>query len=115
MSEHNDRYGWRHRHLRARVKREVEAGVVFCSRCGLLIRPGQVWDLDHSDGGGPRDYRGASHARCNRQTSTHRVERERATPEPLRWSRCWLPGTPYARCHECRAAGVWLCENAEAA
>jgi hypothetical protein len=42
------------------------AAGVECSRCGERIDPRDKWDLDHIDGGGPYDYYGQSHARCNR-------------------------------------------------
>jgi hypothetical protein len=35
-----------------------------CSRCGLLMRPGQALDLDHRDDGA--GWLGFSHAKCNR-------------------------------------------------
>lgn len=41
--------------LRAAWAPRVEAGLVVCWRCGLLITPGQDWDLGHriarADGG----------------------------------------------------------------
>ena len=69
MSRHNDLYGWPHRRLRARVKRDVEAGLAFCARCFGPIAPWEPWDLDHDENGGIRDYRGQSHRRCNRATA----------------------------------------------
>jgi hypothetical protein len=41
----------------------VEAGRATCSRCGLPIRGGEAWHLDHADSGS--GYRGPSHAECN--------------------------------------------------
>jgi hypothetical protein len=63
-----------HRQLRAQWSRRVEAGAVECARCGELILLGETWDLDHRDD--RRGYLGPSHARSNRATSSHRVERE---------------------------------------
>ena len=73
---HYRKYGTAHRRLRKQWARKVERGDVECSRCGDPIDPRDTWDLDHRDGGGPLDYYGPSHARCNRATSSHRVERE---------------------------------------
>jgi len=49
--------------------RRVARGTVECSRCGELIEPGHRWDLDHVEGSVRLEYRGPSHARCNRATS----------------------------------------------
>jgi hypothetical protein len=67
-ASHSARYGVRHRELRAQLAARVESGLATCARCGLPIRPGEAWDLGHRDGGGPREYSGAEHARCNRAT-----------------------------------------------
>lgn len=68
MSQRQDnvRYGRAHRARRAHWKEAVAAGRVPCANCGELITPGQPWDLGHTPGGGPRDYRGPEHATCNR-------------------------------------------------
>jgi hypothetical protein len=63
---HSERYGGNHRRVRKQWKPKVRAGKVLCSRCGQLILPGQGWDLDHADDGGPRSYLGPAHSRCNR-------------------------------------------------
>ena len=63
-----------HRRLRAQWARRVQAGVVKCARCGELIAPDEPFDLGHVDG--TLSYAGAEHARCNRATSSHRVERK---------------------------------------
>ena len=53
-----------HRLTRARLKPYADAGLLTCARCGETIRPGDKWDLDHSN---DREvYLGASHAGCNR-------------------------------------------------
>jgi len=83
--EHYIRYGTAHRRLRKQWARKVERGDVECWRCGKVIDPRDAWDLDHVDGGGPMDYYGPSHARCNRATN-------RRSPEPPPWdpnSRIW--------------------------
>ena len=86
MSEHNARYGWPHRRLRARLKSSVEAGYVLCWRCGRLIEAGQPWDLGHVDGD-PTRYAGPEHRKCNRQTITH--IREESHEAPRLTSREW--------------------------
>jgi hypothetical protein len=67
--DHYLRYGTAHRRLRKQWARKVERGDVECWRCGHLIDPRDTWDLDHVDGGGPMDYLGPPHARCNRATN----------------------------------------------
>src|SRR5215207_9049873 len=60
------RYGRGHERLRREWARKVATGSVGCARCGEPILVGQPWDLGHVDGGGPRDYAGAEHRKCNR-------------------------------------------------
>jgi hypothetical protein len=82
--EHYLRHGTAHRRLRKQWASKVARGKVVCSRCGELIDPRDRWDLDHVDGGGPLEYDGPSHARCNRATNRRR--------EDCRWdvtSRIW--------------------------
>jgi hypothetical protein len=67
--DHDIRYGTAHRQLRKQWARKVERGNVECWRCEKLIDPRDAWDLDHVDGGGPLEYYGPSHARCNRATN----------------------------------------------
>ena len=67
--EHYRRYGRAHRQLRQQWASRVARGNVVCRRCGEFIDPRDRWDLDHVDGGGPMDYHGPSHARCNRATN----------------------------------------------
>lgn len=69
------RYAWPHRRTRLHLAPLVASGSVRCTRCGELIAPGEAWDLDHDDVDGRR-YRGAAHARCNRQTGLHYAERK---------------------------------------
>lgn len=73
--DHERRYGTAHRRLRKQWASRVARGDVICSRCGELIDPRDHFDLDHVDGGGPLDYRGPSHARCNRATNRPEFER----------------------------------------
>lgn len=108
VSEHNAKYGWPHRRLRARAARDVKAGRAVCARCGLMIVPGEAFDLDHDDAH-PGRYLGPSHRRCNRRTAAHRAARRRAQavgpddPAPERWSRHWSVGSGYdPRCPHCR-------------
>lgn len=56
-------YGSSHQTRRKRLAPQVEAGETTCWRCGLPIRPGQQWDLGHSDHDRSQ-YRGPEHARA---------------------------------------------------
>lgn len=112
------------------VRPAVETGTVRCWRCGRVIHPAQAWDLGHVDGD-PSRYPGPEHARCNRATAAHAVQRRNggavvpgvvsvawrssypagwapdATPENQvpDWSRHW-GGCPFnPRCPACRARG----------
>ena len=69
------RYDQDHRRRRAMLAPAVSSGTVPCARCGILILPGQAWDLGHRDDG--PGYAGAEHRGCNR-TAGARVGRERA-------------------------------------
>ncbi len=88
---HGIRYGNHHRKMRASWKPMVAAGGVRCADCGLFIHPGEPWDLGHAPGGGPTDYRGPEHARCNRATATkrERVDREQRPRQLPLTSRVW--------------------------
>jgi hypothetical protein len=71
-----------HRKLRARLARQVSSGTAVCVRCGGVIRPGEAWDLDHSDD--RTTYLGTSHSTCNRSNGG------RQPPAPIRrYSRAW--------------------------
>jgi hypothetical protein len=61
-------YGAAHIRLRRRWDREVQLGGVRCVRCGLLIVPGEPWDLGHDDVD-RSIHSGPEHRRCNRATS----------------------------------------------
>lgn len=63
-------YGHRHRSLREQWKPKVEAGKVKCWRCDKPIRPGDKWDLGHSDD--RSHYEGPEHIQCNRATAARR-------------------------------------------
>jgi hypothetical protein len=69
-------YGTGHIARRRRLAPFVATGAVPCARCGELIERGEKWHLDHDDLDRSK-YLGASHARCNCATSTHRAEREK--------------------------------------
>lgn len=72
------KYGRDHRRLRRQIDRTVKGGFARCARCGNMIDPDEPWDLGHDDSD-PTKYSGAEHRRCNRQTSTHRVQPERTS------------------------------------
>jgi hypothetical protein len=82
-------YGTHHRALREGLKPIVEAGLVRCARCGVLIEPGMAWELDHA--AGKQGYLGPSHRRCNRSAGGKEgaaiTNGKRGTR--LRWSRQW--------------------------
>jgi hypothetical protein len=59
------KYGWKHQQVRERMRRQVDAGLAVCARCGKPIIPGTSWDLGHSDAD-PTRYHGAEHRKCNR-------------------------------------------------
>jgi hypothetical protein len=90
-------YGAAHRSLRAGVARVVEAGEAVCARCGLPIRPGEPFDLDH--GPDRSSYLGPSHRGCNRQagarngaavTNSRWAAAAAAAARPTNvWSRVW--------------------------
>jgi hypothetical protein len=69
-------YGNDHQRCRERWATQVARGEVECRRCGRLIQPGEAWDLGHDD----RDRSlpaQPEHAKCNRATGAHRVQRRR--------------------------------------
>jgi hypothetical protein len=105
------RYGRPHRRIRAKYAAQVPAGLAICWRCGNPIDPKEAWDLGHLDGGGPRQYAGPEHRRCNRSTASRRNVKRPVDPalylddperdgywgppsepggEPIRWSRAWF-------------------------
>ena len=64
----SQRWGRRHRQARLAWLPRVAAGGVVCWRCGVLIDPGEPWDLGHDDFD-VRRYAGPEHRRCNRATA----------------------------------------------
>jgi len=66
-----DKYGARHKALRAGWTRKVAGGAVVCARCGRPIVPGEPWDLGHDDYN-PYRWTGPEHRRCNRATAKKR-------------------------------------------
>jgi hypothetical protein len=42
-------YGHAHQQRRKVLEPAVAAGSVLCGPCGMLIVPGEAWDLDHRD------------------------------------------------------------------
>jgi hypothetical protein len=67
-------YGASHQALRKQLAPLVAAGCCRCSRCGELIKPGELWDLDHNDLDRTR-YNGPAHRHHNRATATRRARR----------------------------------------
>jgi hypothetical protein len=70
-------YGTQHRHTRAWWAPRVATGTTTCARCGQPIRPGQPWDLGHTDD--RKRYAGPEHANCNRSAGAR--TRGHATPD----------------------------------
>ena len=70
------KYGWKHQQVRERLRRQVDAGLAVCARCGKPIIPGTPWDAGHVDGD-PNLYSGPEHRKCNRRTATHAAQRRR--------------------------------------
>ena len=70
-------YGTRHKKLRVKVKREVDAGHAYCWRCGRHIPPGSDFHLGHDDDD-PNAYMGAEHPACNLATARHKADRQAA-------------------------------------
>lgn len=68
------RYGHAHRVLRERWRPRVERGEVACCLpwCGgVMILPGEPWDLAHDPLDATRTL-GPAHAGCNRNTAVER-------------------------------------------
>ena len=71
-------YNAAHRRLRQALAPLVIAGLATCARCGQEIRPGESWDLGHSDD--RTFYNGPEHQYCNRA---------RIASQPRKRSRRW--------------------------
>jgi hypothetical protein len=50
--------------MRVVIGATANLGLERCTRCGEWIEQGEAWDLDHTED--RTEYRGASHAKCNR-------------------------------------------------
>jgi hypothetical protein len=77
-------YGSEHQKLRQKWKRQVDAGTVFCARCGGWIAPGEPWDLGHDDLDRSR-YTGPEHQACNRATAGRRKRLTMSRVRPESW------------------------------
>jgi hypothetical protein len=77
------KYGTAHQLRRKQSAPFVAAGMVNCARCGLRIKPEQLWDLGHMDDSNHELHSGPEHRRCNRATAHHRYVRR------LKRSRLW--------------------------
>lgn len=79
--------GYRRRHrLREYLGRTLPTP---CVRCGLLVLPGQSWDVDHLiplSRGGTDSNVGVAHSRCNRAAGNRPIGGPAITPtvEPSR-------------------------------
>jgi hypothetical protein len=94
VASHNGKYDGNHPITRKRLEPVVALGQTPCSRCGQLIRRGQLWDLDHDDAR-PGFYLGPSHRSCNRRAGAALARaRARLKPpeEPVRPTRESHPG-----------------------
>ena len=86
-------YGSTHRAVRRRFEPLVASGKARCARCGEAIRPGEPWDLGHTDD--RTSYSGPEHARCNRAAAGVASHRPAPKTPPFRgpngefWSRQW--------------------------
>lgn len=78
-----ERYDETHRRLRRQVGYVVEAGGALCTRCGLPIKRGEEWHLDHEDDG--HGYRGPSHASCNIAAALERPRELTYEHDPSAW------------------------------
>lgn len=56
-------YGATHYAIRKRLAPVVANGDAVCTRCGMRIRPGEKWQLDHTDD--RTAWLGPAHAFCN--------------------------------------------------
>lgn len=96
-AEHNARYGYRHRAIRAALAPDVAAGLVDCARCRERIEPGTPWDLGHVEGSAT-EYAGPMHQACNRDTVGTGERPNEREPARLRCSgtECHCPPPRYS-------------------
>jgi hypothetical protein len=62
--QHSQLYDRQHKMGRVAWTRQVEAGFVKCRRCGVPIRPGELWDMGHFED--KRVPARPEHLKCNR-------------------------------------------------
>ena len=82
-------YGPAHKAERKRWSPYVNAGQIWCARCGGWIAPGTPWDLGHSDFD-RSIYTGPEHCKCNRAATAHKanaLKRKRAEIWQAMWTR----------------------------
>jgi hypothetical protein len=70
-------YDGSHRAVRRQWETAVANGMAVCPRCGTLIQPGELWDLDHDDN--RTTYRGPAHRSCNRAAGARNAARKTNT------------------------------------
>jgi 5-methylcytosine-specific restriction endonuclease McrA len=77
---------WKHYSNRARrlLQPTIDSGVAVCSKCGGIIHPGQLWDVDHiiSRDRAPHllarpDNWTTAHRSCNRSAGARYGNRKR--------------------------------------
>jgi hypothetical protein len=81
-------YGAQHQSKREKLAPTVATGTITCARCGLLIAPGQPWDLGHTDD--RTSWTGPEHRRCNRVDGTRKTNASRRSRRQARQT----PPTP---------------------
>ncbi len=92
--DHNQRYGQRHRTIRAQWAPQVAMGTVRCCSdiCGhQLIQPGSSWHLMHDDSDPTgQTYRGPGHSTCNLGEAQRKADialaRRRGQPIPVHYN-----------------------------
>jgi hypothetical protein len=103
------RYGGAHRKLAAATK--DSAWGTPCTRCGWPMVPPQEIHLDHVDGGGPADYRGWSHSRCNVSAGNRNRQRVNGSSYPAPVTPPGrnpdIPHSPDCRCGTMQTSRCW--------
>jgi hypothetical protein len=80
-------YAAEHKRLRKQVARAIERGGVLCWLCKEWIRPGEPWDLGHSDAPGAKAlgiYAGPEHRACSRTAGGWKRQGVIGMPPPRR-------------------------------